>query len=77
MVEAYLLINCEAGQAGAVLGKMKEMKGVKNVRLVTGLHDIIALIEAPDLTDLAKTVVDKIQRTEGVSRTVTMVAVEI
>ncbi len=77
MVEAYVLINCDAGKAGAALKKMKEMKGVKNVRLVTGLHDIVALVEAQDLTDMAKTVIDRVQKTEGVSRTITMVAVEI
>jgi DNA-binding Lrp family transcriptional regulator len=77
MVEAYVLINCDSGKAGTALKTMKELKGVKNARLVTGLHDIVALIEAQDLTDLAKAVIDKIQKTEGVSRTVTMVAVEV
>jgi DNA-binding Lrp family transcriptional regulator len=77
MIEAYVLINCDAGKAGGALRKLKEMKGVKNVRLVTGLHDVVALVEAQDLTDLAKAVIDKIQKTEGVGRTITMVAVEI
>jgi len=77
MVEAYLLVNCDAGKAGSAIKKIREMDTVKNARLVTGLHDIVALVQAKDLTDLAKTVVDKIQKVEGVSRTVTMVAVDL
>jgi len=77
MVEAYILVNCEGGKAGTAYKKLKDLKGVKNVRLVTGLHDIVALVEAKDLTDLAKAVLDSVQKTDGVSRTVTMVAVEI
>mgnify|MGYP001601522705 CR=1 FL=1 len=77
MVEAYILVNCEGGKAGMAYKKLKDLKGVKNVRLVTGLHDIVALVEAKDLTDLAKAVLDSVQKTDGVSRTVTMVAVEI
>ncbi|MFH1435308.1 MAG: Lrp/AsnC ligand binding domain-containing protein [Pseudomonadota bacterium] len=77
MVEAYVLINCERGQAGNAVKKIKELGGVKQVRLVTGLHDIVALVEGEDLTTLAGTILDKLQKTDGVSRTVTMIAVDL
>ncbi len=47
------------------------------MRLVTGLHDIVALVEGEDLSTLAGTIVGKLQQTEGVSRTVTMIAVDL
>ena len=77
MVEAYVLINCETGQAGKAVKKIKDLGGVKQVRLVTGLHDIVALVEGEDLSTLAGTIVGKLQQTEGVSRTVTMIAVDL
>lgn len=77
MVEAYVLINCDSGKAGEAVRKIREIQGLKNAKLVTGLHDIVALAEAEDLKKLAQVVVDKIQRVDGVSRTVTMVAVDL
>lgn len=77
MVEAYLLINCESGKAGVAMKKMKALRGVKNVRVVTGLHDIVALVESRDLKTLASSVVNSIQKVPGISRTITMVAVEL
>ena len=77
MVEAYLLINCASGKAGVAMKKMKTLRGVKNVRVVTGLHDIVALVESRDLKTLASSVVNRIQKVQGISRTITMVAVEL
>ena len=77
MVEAYVLITCNPGKAGTAYKRLSKVKGVKNARLVTGLHDIVALVEAKNLTNLAKAVLSKVQKTPGVGRTVTMVAVKI
>jgi DNA-binding Lrp family transcriptional regulator len=56
---------------------MSEQKGVKSAKIVTGLHDIVALVEGEDLNTLATNIVDKIQKVEGVGRTVTMICVEL
>jgi DNA-binding Lrp family transcriptional regulator len=77
MVGAYILINCETGKTGTAAKKIRSLRGVKNVGIVTGLHDIIAFVESKDLTKLATTVVNRIQKVGGVSRTVTMVAVDL
>jgi DNA-binding Lrp family transcriptional regulator len=77
MVEAYILINCESGKAGIAAAKMNQQDGVKSAKIVTGLHDIVALVESDNLSTLATSIVDKIQKVEGVGRTVTMVCVEI
>ena len=76
MTGAYVLINCSAGKAGTVLRALRRV-GVKEVRAVTGLHDIVAYVEAKDQNALGRVVVDKIQITEGVQRTVTMVTVKV
>jgi DNA-binding Lrp family transcriptional regulator len=77
MVEAYLLINCDSGMAGMAAKKMSEQEGIKSAKIVTGLHDIVALVESENLSTLATQIVDKIQKVEGVGRTVTMVCVDI
>jgi len=77
MVEAYILINCDSGKAASAVKKMAKQPGVKSAKVVTGLHDIVALVESESLGSLARTVVDQIQKVEGVGRTVTMVCVEV
>ena len=77
MVEAYILINCEAGKAGTAYKTIQGQAAVKQARLVTGLHDIVALVESETLSTLAQTILDSIQKVDGVGRTVTMVAVDV
>lgn len=77
MVEAYILINCDSGKAGIAAKKMTEQTGIKSAKIVTGLHDIVALVESENLTTLASAIVDKIQKIDGVGRTVTMVCVDL
>jgi DNA-binding Lrp family transcriptional regulator len=76
MTGAYVLINCSAGKAGSVLRALRR-QGIKEVRAVTGLHDIVAYIEARNHNSLGDMVVNKIQTTDGVQRTVTMVTVKV
>ena len=77
MVEAYILINCDSGSAGTAAKAMREQAGVKSAKIVTGLHDIVALVESEDMTSLAKAIVEKIQAVDGVGKTVTMICVDV
>jgi len=76
MTGAYVLINCAAGRTGSVLRALRR-QGVKEVRAVTGLHDIVAYVEAKNHNSLGAMIVNKIQTTDGVQRTVTMVTVKV
>jgi len=75
MVAAYEFINCEAGKAELVVRALRKIKGLKQAHVVTGLHDIIAYVEAPSMKDLTKLIISKIQGTKGVGRTVTCIVV--
>jgi len=75
-VLAYVFINVEAGRAFKVLEAVKKIEGVKDAHTVTGIYDIIALVEAADLKELGEKIVDRIQGTKGVERTVTAVIIE-
>lgn len=74
-VGAYVLVNVNAGKANGALAAVRRIKGVKQAHLVTGLHDLVAYLEAPSLNDLGAAVVSKLQKANGVNKTVTCIVV--
>ncbi|MGE3062706.1 MAG: Lrp/AsnC family transcriptional regulator [bacterium] len=72
---AYLLINTEAGKALTVLNEVKKLKEIEHAHVVTGLHDLIALVHAESTKHLADEIVNKIQKIDGIQRTVTCIVV--
>jgi DNA-binding Lrp family transcriptional regulator len=75
MFAAYEFINCDAGKAEQVVKQLRKIKGVKQAHVVTGLHDIVAYVEATSLNDLTRLIISKIQGTKGVNRTLTCMVV--
>jgi len=74
---AYVLIEVEAAKTRVVCGKVAKVKGVTSCHAVTGPYDMIAVVEAQDLKSLGDTVLSKIRAIDGVTKTLTCVAVEI
>jgi len=77
MFAAYEFINCDAGKAELVVKQLRKIKGLKHAHVVTGLHDIVAFVQAANPNALGRVVVEKIQTADGVQRTITMVAVKV
>jgi DNA-binding Lrp family transcriptional regulator len=75
-VAAYLLINTETGKEGDVIESLRKIDGVQHAHIVTGLHDAVCYVEAPELTDLKKIIIEKIRSIGGIARTVTCFAVD-
>jgi len=73
---AYIFINAQSGNAMETVKRIRKIKNVKQAHLVTGLHDIIAYIGAPDINALGKMVVSDIQKIPGVDRTITCLTVQ-
>ncbi|MDI6740637.1 MAG: Lrp/AsnC ligand binding domain-containing protein [Candidatus Edwardsbacteria bacterium] len=76
MFAAYEFINCDAGKAELVVRQLRKIKGMKQAHVVTGLHDIVAYVEAPSLNELTRLIIGNIQGTKGVNRTVTCMVVD-
>ncbi|MBU7042869.1 MAG: Lrp/AsnC ligand binding domain-containing protein [Theionarchaea archaeon] len=76
MVSAYVLITIAIGKVKEVLEELNGMQGVVKADVVTGPYDAIALIEAEDLSQLTKTIVQKIHYIEGVIDTTTAIVVQ-
>ena len=73
-VEAYVLVNCEAGKAWEIVEATLEMENVKAAHTVTGLYDIIIYIEFADMEALTD-ILNKLQMIAGVQKTHTAVAI--
>lgn len=76
MTSAYVLINTEIGSEDEVLSKLQQIGNVKEVHLVYGVYDLVALVEAPDLDKLKEIVTWKIRKLDKVRSTLTMIIVE-
>ncbi len=70
-----VLIKTGPGQARRAAISIRKIKGVREAHVVTGPYDIICRTEAGDMTALADTVISKIQRTPGVTDSLTCLVV--
>ncbi len=77
MAKAIVLITAEPGMDRGVAGKIKKVKGVGNVYLVTGLYDIVAEVQAPDDASMVALAYDKIRVIDGIRETHTMFCLEV
>ena len=72
--KAYILIETAVGKTREVAGALRQVNGMLSVDVVTGPYDIIALLEAKDITSIGDLVTDRVHFS-GVVRTVTCISV--
>ncbi|GAA3750362.1 DNA-binding Lrp family transcriptional regulator [Spinactinospora alkalitolerans] len=77
MVQAYILIQTEVGRAADVVREIAEIDGVTQAEDVTGPYDVIVRAQAEDVDALGRLVVARIQRLDGIARTLTCPIVNI
>jgi uncharacterized protein with GYD domain len=73
-MRAYVLITIEAGR-GTDVQEALLVAGVSQVDQVAGTYDVVAVLEADDPKRIGELVIGKIQRTDGVVSTVTLLAI--
>jgi DNA-binding Lrp family transcriptional regulator len=74
-VKAYILIQTVTS-AAHVAAEIRDFDGVLSSDDVSGPYDVIVQIIAENMDELGKTVVNKIQAVEGISRTLTCPVVQ-
>jgi len=74
-VRAYICIECNVGSTREVIEGLKHFKGIKSVETVTGPYDIIAILELESLHEIGDLVTQNVQKVNGITRTVTCIAV--
>ncbi len=75
-MKAYVFIIVAPGKSTDVVAAVRRISGVKSADICWGLPDIVARVEAADSTALQELVLDKIQKTAGVSQTATHIIFE-
>ena len=70
-IRAYVYMNTEPGKAETVANAVRTKTGVKSADLVTGRFDVLARVEANDMTALTDIVLKQILTVPGVRRTET------
>jgi len=73
-MEAYILVNCEAGKSWKIAEAASKFRNVKMAHAVTGEYDVVAFIEFADM-DVLTEILGKFQGMTGVERTHTAVAI--
>lgn len=77
MVEAFLLLQTEIGQAANVVAEIRKLPGVHSADNITGSYDAIVKVSADDADQLGKLVVSRVQAVEGITRTITCAVVNL
>lgn len=75
MTKAFVLIETAVGKTKEVVAALHQVNGVTSVDVVTGPYDIIAVVQAPDLSSVGDTVTGNVHTIGGIVRTVTCLAV--
>ncbi|MBA7607121.1 hypothetical protein ES703_14276 [subsurface metagenome] len=68
---SYVLIKVEPSKAHSVYNELKNLSSVVQVDAVTGPHDMIAIVESPDVSTLGTVIINKIRTIDGVNDTLT------
>ncbi len=77
VVQAYILVQTGVGKAAEVAGAIRAINGVTLAEDVTGPYDVIVRAEAANVDELGQLVVARVQRVEGITRTVTCPVVHL
>lgn len=72
-MRAYVLITAEAGMPEAIETALHEA-GIAQVDHVAGVYDLVAVIESDDSRRIGELVMKTIQKTPGVTSTVTLMS---
>jgi len=76
-IAAYVLLKIAPGRSRAITEEISKLDGVRSALPVTGMYDIIAYVEAPDINTLTGVVRGRIQTIDGVRRTHTAIVGEL
>jgi len=72
--KGFVAINCATGEALNVYTQLKARPEVASIYLVAGMYDIILLAETATSEALADFIIQEVQKTKGVTHTMTCMA---
>lgn len=72
---AFIFIETAVGKTKDVVHSLRAVPGVSVVDAVTGPYDVIAIVDAQDLSTVGDIVTGRIHSVHGIARTVTCLGV--
>jgi DNA-binding Lrp family transcriptional regulator len=76
VVHAYVLITATAGAALEVVERLRGAPGILSADAITGQYDVIAHVQADDISGIGRLVVDRVQAGGGVLTTITCLTLQ-
>ena len=76
MVTAFVLINVEDKNMKQIAETLLAFPGIKEVHLVAGEYDIVAVVRVADNKALSELITEKIVHAQGILRTKTLFALQ-
>ena len=73
--KAYVLIETSVGKSRDVANELRSLRGVQAADNVTGPYDVIAVVEAANLTAVGALITSRIHTLNGIVRTVTCLSI--
>lgn len=76
MQRAYVLIETIGGKSKEVVDALRLVTGIAAADVVTGPYDVIAVAEGIDANAVGRLVLNEVRGLQGISKTMTCLAVE-
>ena len=73
-VKTFVLIEVSVGRIRDIINSLRGIEEVQSASMVTGPYDVIAVVAANDMQEIANLVTGRIQNLRGVTKTITCVA---
>ncbi len=76
IVSAFVLIKVEEKDLSSIMDKLLTYKGVKEVHVVAGEYDIVAVVRVPDNVSLSALLTQQVIHTPGILSTKTLISLQ-
>ncbi|MEM0026421.1 MAG: Lrp/AsnC ligand binding domain-containing protein [Ignisphaera sp.] len=76
MAKAIVLLNTDVGMEEEVVKLLSQIPEVKEVHIVYGIYDVVAIVEAENFDKLRNAVISRIRRLPHIKATTTLIVVE-
>jgi DNA-binding Lrp family transcriptional regulator len=73
MAQTYILLDTIPGSVREVAEMLRKLEYVRTVDMVVGPHDIIAVLDTPDMDTLGDLLAEQVRTIPGVIRTTTCI----
>ncbi len=75
-MKAFILVNVQTGKSPEVVSRLRKIDGVKMPHVCWGRPDVFVVLEVPSEQALSETVLQKIQRIEGIESSDTHIVID-